>query len=243
MDDPHFYRERYYTAYTESGLRLVTQDKNVFNDVWVNWENFIQRGDTTREIFHIGESFNALSPVFFSGVTLEFPIQMNFKHLGGQISDYPEYVETFCNLSLGLKINYSFSEDKYGKVAIEYRQFRFQYWSPHGTFGIDYGDAYWIRLHYNLRSFYFGTYYWKGHNFYAPDGNPIYSSVSERTPGLIIPNRSLWTTSVYFTIHPVKYFEVFAGLDSYYDIGTKHLDAALTMHLRFDQIITIHKFK
>jgi hypothetical protein len=243
MDDPHYYRERLYTAYTESGLRLFMEDANIFNDVWVNWENFIFKGDTTREIFHIGESFNYLSPEFWNGFSFEMPVQMIAKHMGGQISNYPEHVETFYNFSLGLRINYNIAGGTYGRIGIEYQQFRFQFVSLHGNIGIKYGNAFWLRLHYDLGSFYFGSYYWKGHDFYAPDGNPIYSSISDRTPDLIIPDRSIWTNSVYFTIHPIKNFELFTGVDLYYDMLAKHLDEALTLHLRFDQMITLHRFK
>jgi hypothetical protein len=244
MDDPHFYRERYYTAYTESGLRLVTQDKYVFNDVWVNWENFIHKGDTTREVFNIGESFNYTSPSSHGGLSLEVPVQFIVKHYGGQISNYaPEVVETFFNSSAGLKLNYDIGNGLYGRVSIEYQEFGFYYKSKYGTFRIKSGNASWIRLHYSYRSLYFGSYYWKGRNYYAPDGNPIYSCASERTYNLIIPERSIWTNSFYYTFHPAKFFEVFAGVDLYYDVGARHLDEALTLHLKFDQMFTLHRFK
>jgi hypothetical protein len=244
MEDPHFYRERLYTAYTESGLRLFTEADHIFNDVWVNWENFIFKGDSTREVFNIGESFNYNSPGFWRGFSFDIPVQMIVKHFGGQISHYyPERVESFYNGSTGLRINYDIGEGRYGQVAIEYQQFRFQYVSPHGSLGIKYGDAYWLRFHYNYKSLYIGSYYWKGHNYYAPQGNPIYSSVSERTPDLIIPDRSVWTNSVYFTFHPTPFFEIFAGIDSYYDLLTKHMDGALTLHLKFDQMIPLKRFK
>lgn len=243
MDDPNYYAEKLYTNYTENGIRIVTEKEKLFNDIWVNWENFIFKGDTTREIFQVGESFNYISPRFLGRFDLEIPVQVIFRHLGGQISDYPEHVETFCNGSAGLRINYSLGDGKYGRVAIEYQQFRFQYVSAHGNIGIKYGDAHWLRLHYNFRSFYFGSYYWKGHNFYAPEGNPIYSSISERTPDAIIPDRSILTNSVYYTIHPAKFFEIFAGVDSYYDLLTRHMDGAITLHLRFDQMFTIFRSK
>lgn len=243
MADPIYDRERMYRSYTESGGRLISESKFFFNDVWLNWENFIFRGDTTREIFHLGESFNYVSPSFGGGFNLEIPIQMNFKHLGGQISDYPEHVESFFDGSAGLRINYEINNGKLGSIGIEYRQFRFQYISAHGTFPIKSGDAFWLRLHYNFRSLYFGTYYWKSHNFYAPDGNQIYSSVSTHEAGTIVPDRSIWTNSFYYKIHPLPYFELFAGIDTYYDLRHRHMDTLLALHLCFDKFIRIGRLK
>ena len=243
LDDPVFYRERMYTAQTESGLRLFSEDEHLFLDIWVNWENFVFKNDTTREKFFIGVSFNYLSPGFLNGFSLEVPLQMVFRHLGGQISNYPEHVETFYDGSVGLKLNYDISGGRGGRLSLEYKQLRFQYISAHGEFSIKYGDASWIRLNYNIGQFRFGTWYWRGHDFYAPEGNPIYSSVSERTPGLIVPDRSVWTTSAGFTIHPVKFFELYAGAESYFDLRSNHLDAALMLHMRFDQTFTLKKFR
>jgi len=244
MDDPHFYRERLYTAYTESGLRLFTETNHIFNDVWVNWLNFIFKGDTTRESFNIGESFNYTSPSTKGGLSLEMPFQFIVKHYGGQINGWIRgKVETYYNGSAGLKLNYDIGNGRFGRVSIEYQEFLFKYYSRHGTFGILNGYASWIRLQYTYKSYYFGSYYWKGNNYYSPTGNPIYSSASDRTAGLIISDRTILTNSFYYTLHPFRYFDLFAGVDSYYDLGTRDLDLALTIHLRFDQMFTLHKFK
>jgi hypothetical protein len=58
MPDPVFNYERLYTAYHEDGLQFVTGNDRLFSDTWINWENYIFRGDTTREVFTAGESFS-----------------------------------------------------------------------------------------------------------------------------------------------------------------------------------------
>ena len=50
-------------------------------------------------------------------------MQIQFKHFGGQISNYPEHVETFFNLAAGLRINFDLAQKKYGQAGIEYLQF------------------------------------------------------------------------------------------------------------------------
>ena len=39
------------------------------------------------------------------------------------------------------------------------------------------------------------TGYWNAHNFYAPNGNPIYGSVSDYQPDVVIHDRKIITNS------------------------------------------------
>ncbi len=239
MYDQQFSRERTYTANMENGLRVYSEGERFFNDTWVNWENFIFRGDTTREVFEVGESFCYSSPHSGSGFNIELPVQVYAKHKGGQISNYNQYVETFLNMSAGLRVNYLFDNGRYGRLAGEYQQFRFQYISPHGDIGIRNGNAGLLAIHYYIRSFHYTSSLWHSHNFYAPDGNQFYSSISERFPGTFIHSRSILTNSVYFTIHPASFFELFAGVDTYWDLEREDLDIALSLHLAFNRFIRI----
>jgi hypothetical protein len=242
LDDPLFYRERMYTAQTESGLRLATQNSHFFNDLWINWENFVSRGDTTREIFVLGESFRYFSPVA-GNFSIEIPVQVLFRHLGGQVSNYPEHVETFFDGNLGIKLNWNPFGERPGRFSLEYRQFRFQYISKHGVFAIGHGDASWTRLSYTVKNLMFGTAIWSGHDFYAPEGNPIYSSVSERTPSLIVHDRKIWTNSAEFTLLRAGFLELYLSAESYYDLSTHHVDAAVMLHLKLDKLTALRPGK
>ena len=59
------------------------------HDTWVSWENYIFKGDSTREIFTFGESFRYTSSPIADFVHFEVPVQLQLKHHGGQISNYP----------------------------------------------------------------------------------------------------------------------------------------------------------
>ncbi|MGQ9620522.1 MAG: hypothetical protein ACUVTX_05995, partial [Bacteroidales bacterium] len=227
MYDPHFNAERIYTYYTENGASFVTKGENIFTDTWINWENFIFRGDTVREIFTAGESFNYSLPLIKDFIKINLPVQAKFKHYGGQISNYSEHVLTFLNLSGGAGIDFSFAHEKYGTPGIEFLHFIYRELTRKNDIGITEGDASWIRVHYRYRWLYIGSYFWFSHNFYAPDGNQIYGSVSDYQPGYIIPDRKIWTSSVYLTLKPYNLFEILLGFEGYYDFRLKRMDTAV----------------
>jgi len=239
MFDPHFDSERIYTSYTENGASFVTETGNIFNNLWINWENFIFRGDTVREVFTAGESFNYKCNLLNGLLSLNIPVQLKFKHFGGQISNYSGHVLTFLNFAGGAGVNFNIAGGKAGIPGIEYIQFIYRELTGKGDMGITEGYASWLRLHYSYRSLYIGSYFWFSHNFYAPDGNQIYGSVSDYQPGYIIADRKIWTGAVYLTLLPGKIFEFMLGFEGYYDFSLKRMDTAVALHMNFDKRITL----
>jgi hypothetical protein len=239
MLDPHFDNERLYTAYAEDGLQFVTENDHLFSDTWIGWENFIFKGDTTREVFTSAESFRYTSARISDIFSVEVPVQIQFKHYGGQISNYSEHVETYLNLAAGVRLNFDIANKKLGVAGIEYLLFRYHELQSGVTDPVTRGYASWLRFHYNYKVLYFGSYYWKSHNFFAPNGNSIYSSVSAREENFVIPDRAIWTNSLYLTVNPLACLEMYLGFDFYYDLNQKHLDTAMALHLNFEKLIQL----
>jgi hypothetical protein len=243
MFDPHFDFERLYKLYAEDGFQMVTETEHIFSDNWLSWENFIFKGDTTREVFTMGESFRYTSGKNGTAFNYEIPVQIQFKHYGGQISNYSQHIQTFLNVAAGLRINYDIDQGRLGTAGFEYLQFINKELIKRGINGVIKGNASWFRFHYNYKAVYFGSYYWKSHNFYAPDGNGIYSSVSSRDVVVVIPDRKIWTNSLYLTFHPLNFLEIFLGIDAYYDLNLKRIDPAMTLHMNFEKLIRIASLK
>jgi len=241
--DPHFNKERLYVANAEDGFQLTSTREHFFNDTWISWENFIFKGDSVREVFTFGESFRYTSRTIADFMHVEIPLQFQFKHFGGQISNYPEHVETYFNISAGLNINFDLAEKRLGQAGIEYLGFINKEFNGESQSGVSNGYASWLRLHYTYKYFYLDAAYWKAHNFFAPNGNTIYGSVSDYQANVVVPERRLITSSFYLTILPESYLELFLGIDTYYDIDLKRLDNAITLHLNFDKLIRLATFK
>lgn len=239
--DPLFDAERVYSSYNETGLSLVTETGSLFSDTWINWENFISAGDSVREVFTAGESFSYTLPLSGEALKLSLPVQLKFKHYGGQISNYDSHVLTYLNAAAGAKLIFSPAGYRYGTFSAEYLWFGSRELTKKGDAGVISGNASWIRLHYNYRALYLGSFFWMAENFFSPDGNRIYSSVSDYVAGLIVPERRIWTSAVYFTVKPRGIFEFLAGFEGYYDLREKRMDSAVAIHLRLNRRIPLRR--
>lgn len=238
MFDPHFNSERLYTDYDEQGIQVTTSAKRFFNDAWINWKNFIFKGDEEREIFTFGESFRYdLNVSEF--MDIEIPLQLQFKHFGGQVSNYPERVTTFFNATGGLRLNADITGGKHGRAGIEYTHFLNSVIPSRDTYILNEGSASWWRLHYNLKRLYLGAGYWFAEDFYAPDGNGIYTSVFVFDSDYIIHRREIINAAASIRLLPEDYLELFFGLETFYDVSGKKLDYALTLHLDFEKLFGI----
>ena len=65
------------------------------------------------------------------------------------------------------------------------------------------------------------------HDFYAPNGNPIYGSVSDYQPGLVIHDRRIINNSFSLKILPASSLELYFGVDLYYDIDLEENGSGL----------------
>ncbi len=100
-------------------------------------------------------------------------------------------------------------------------------------------NASWIRLHYSYKAFQFETGYWKAHDFYAPNGNPIYGSVSDYQPDVVIHDRRIITNSIHLKFLPESSLEFFLEWIYIMTLTIKRLDQAYTLHLNFDKLINL----
>jgi hypothetical protein len=241
--DPTFSNERLYTNYTEDGLQLTSSFKHIFNDTYLSWENFVFENDTTREIINFAESFRYTSAPVAKIFQFVIPFQIQFKHFGGQINNYPEHMETYFNLTTGMRINIDIDEKRFGQVGFEYLQFINKTFANIPPSGITKGNASWWRFHYTYKALYIGAAYWKAHDFFAPNGNSIYGSVINPYETYVIPDRKVITNSIFLTYLPESYLTILFGFESYYDVCQKRLDYALTLHLDFDKLIKLATLK
>lgn len=241
--DPHYNSERLYNMYSEDGLQYFFANGNFFSDTWISWENFIFRGDTDREIFTAGESFRYNSPEFAGSFQAEIPLQIQFKHYGGQVSNFPEHVETYFNLAAGLKLNYDPEFRFPGKAAVEYIFFKNNELTGTNVTGISGGNASWFRLHYYFKWLHAGIYYWRSEDFYAPNGNFIYSSVSDYETGVLIHSRSILTGTVSVSLTPESFLDLYLGIDTYYDTDRERLDNSIALHLNFSRVLKLATLK
>jgi hypothetical protein len=243
MLDPHFNKERIYNAYSEDGLQFRTLGDHLFNDTWLSWENYIFKGDNEREIFTAGESFRYTTSSVSGLLRFEIPVQIQFKHYGGQISNYNEHVETYMNIAAGAKALFDVMESRYGSTGIECLFFTGNSMTDNAPSGIKNGYAGWYKIFYHFKAAEVEAGFWSSHKFYAPNGNFIFGSVSDHLKNLVISDRKLITGSIDIRLPYKNLLEFYLGFDGYYDTDLKRFDSALTLHLRLDKLVKIATVK
>ena len=239
MFDPHYNKERVYNAYSEDGLQFRTESDHFFSDTWLSWENYIFKGDGEREIFTAGESFRYATKAIAGIFRIEIPIQVQFKHYGGQISNYPEQVETYLNVAAGVRTGLDIAQSLYGSAGFECLAFTGNSLNGNPSSGIKNGYAGWYKLFYSFKEAGFEAGFWSSHDFYAPNGNFIFSSVSDHLDNLVISDRRLITFSADLNLPYKDFLEFYFAFDGYYDTDLKRFDNAVTLHVRFDKLIKI----
>lgn len=243
MSDPHFNNERLYTNWSEDGLQVRLRNDHLFSDTWLSWENFIFKGDTDREIFTAGESFIYSSGTIADLFRLEIPVQLQFKHYGGQISNYQGHVETYFNTAAGFRLIAGHPEGRNPQPGVSFLLFNGNNLTKNAPSGITKGHGEWYRAFVNWRFAGLEAGYWSSHDFYAPNGNFIFGSVSDHLDGVVIHNRRILTCSANIRFMPENFLEFYFAFDGYYDTDLKRFDNAMTLHLRFDKLFRIVSIK
>ncbi len=239
MLDPHFSREKTFTNFSEDGLQLVSRSQRIFSDTWVSWEKYIFRGDNEREIFTAGESFIYTPTKESSLISLEIPVQLMFKHYGGQISDYPEPVETFLNLSAGAKALLMINREKNLSTGLEAHGFYGNSMRENASSGVDKGHAFWLKAVGTFSKAEIEAGYWISRDYYAPDGNFIYGSVSDHLSNVVLSPRKLITGCINFKSSRIGPLEFNLGIEGWYDTSLERFDNAVTLHLQIDELVKL----
>jgi hypothetical protein len=240
MMDPLFDFERMYINNSESGFEFISKHDHITNYTWLDWEHFIFAGDTERETINFGESFRYSSDKLFDKFNIAVPVQFLIRHRGGQISNYSERMETFMDAGAGINIDYDLNYSKGYKLGADLIHFIYYDNTPDGAIlSFKQGYADWMKLHFTTKNLGVEMAWFKSHNFYAPLGNLVYSSISGFTGKTILADRSLLSCSTSLNILKLKYLEFYLGIDFYYDLNIKELYNAAALHLKFNEAVKL----
>jgi hypothetical protein len=234
LTDPVFDFERVINNRLEQGLQVNWISDRFFIDGWINWENFIQFGDTSQEIFTAGIStdFKLLHSDRFS---LSVPIQVVARHHGGQINVTDSPVYTVYNSALGMKLKYNFNSSGFYR-SLSFEGYYTGYSGDETVKLIPYykGRGILVNLVNEFRFFDLYITYWKGHDYYSPLGMPIYKSVSYNyaQDKYVEPERSLLYLRLFTEWELSKGVNLAFRFEPVYDLNHQHLDHTESLYLR-----------
>ncbi|WP_280671615.1 MULTISPECIES: hypothetical protein [unclassified Dysgonomonas] len=244
--EPLYQWERHYTQRPESGLQFLYDDgKRYFADVWVNWERFIEHGDTVPEVLTFGASARAVISSPQSELKVSVPLQLLIYHQGGQIDQSKERMIVAGNLATGITAETTFGRSNFIRkatfsfyVAGYYDKLPDKSLRPY-----DSGFGIYPVMRLDAKRFSFMMGYWYARHFYAFQGEPLFSSFNLLYPGKTLPKRSLLTTKLAYSYPVRKEVSLGAHIEAYTDMNAGRVDYSMGVYLRLNGNFTLARTK
>ncbi|MDR1172380.1 MAG: hypothetical protein LBL24_08015 [Bacteroidales bacterium] len=242
--EPLYQWERQYTANPESGLQFVLHTSRWFTDVWVDWEHFIQRGDSVPETLTFGASVSRVLTGEGSRFVLTVPLQLLIHHQGGQIDTSNDPMIVLGNLATGLCSRLNTGAGFVKSVGLDV--YVAGYWDRYSNETLrpyNKGWGVYPVFHADASPFKFMAGYWNSDKFYAFEGEPLFGSFDPYNPQRQLPARSLLTCRLAFEKTLFKGISVGAQVETYSDLDRGETDYSFGVHLRFNNPFTLKQFK
>jgi len=171
MNDVLFSFENHLTDLPENGILINIVKPWLFSETWLNWEEFIQPGDTIQEQFTAGSS-NSVRLFENSSWKISIPFQLLAHHAGGQINITNKKVVTLINIGEGIKISRIMGSDHSKNVYAEVNLFH-----SVGDFKPSSGKAVSAKTGFQSEKLELNLEYFSGNDFISFAGNPLFRSM------------------------------------------------------------------
>jgi hypothetical protein len=188
--EPLFNFERVILNRQESGIQYTRRKKNTFFDSWIDWQNMIYKNSNSKEEFFAGFSWNK-KIINHPDFSFSIPIQVTFKHRGGQITRDTAQVITNINTAIGVEAEW--------RMKGFLRAIRMQnYWvgyqqnsNYHPYFPN--GSGIYLNLNAETKAINLMLSYWKSSGYLSDTGGDLYQSVGRtfRNPNTVEKERKL----------------------------------------------------
>lgn len=243
LEEPFFRFDQYYQDNVEYGMQWKWASAAWRSDLWLDWQVFIEPGDTFQEQFQIGWTQDIR--VFKGSFEIKLPVQILATHRGGEIITSDEGVLTLLNTAAGLRIEKALSSGR--SVSFEPMVYRFDAVTlpEHGvnSLPLDDGTAYYLKLKYQSRAIEAMLGYWRADSFFAPGGESLFHSISDFDRDFIKEERQLTTAKFIWKKHIGEAVFLSLRLDMYYDNVAHQLAHAVGLYCVVNERFFISNLK
>ncbi len=226
--------EDYLINNNENGIQLLWNYPNFRSDMWLNWEQFIKVADPFPEMFQaaMNSEFRLLD---WKGLSLTAPFSMVFHHVGGEIDTYWGPGGTKLNLVHGLRLSQSFQKGFVKSIYGAQNFLEFIEVNPDDRITIPYGRGSYSRVGLDTRIGSFEAGYWKALNFSAPNGMPIFLSVSLKNPTYYQATREMLVLKYQFQRNLTDFLRIAFRFEPYYHFDTGRMDHSWSIYMVLDE--------
>lgn len=198
--EPLYNKEMMMTADPETGVQILYNSRYLNLDTWVNWERFIFQNAKIQEefVFGISSRIKGNNPLELNAseslkntakVHFYLPLQLLFKHMGGEINTaaVSREVRTWLNASVGAGIDIKMPFRFFSGMNLEADWV--YYAQQKGTLmPFDKGYGFYGRMTADIYKFRLYAGYWQCHDFISILGNPLFGAASTFKSGLTYKN-------------------------------------------------------
>lgn len=219
----------------ESGLQLIYEDKKYFADVWLNWQRFIQKGDSVPEVLTFGVSSSVRITRTDNPLKISIPLQLVIHHQGGQIDVSEEKMIVSGNLATGICSEYSI-QDKFIK-SVGMNLYLIGYYDKlpdNSVRPYDNGWGLYPTFTVDACPFKAMIGYWHAKKFYSFEGEPLFASFNTDYPDDVLPARSMVTFKASYSKRLHEMFSIGVQVETYSDLKRKKTDYSFGVNLRFN---------
>lgn len=240
--EPLYRWEQEFMNPVENGLQFLFKTSQIKADIWLQWEQFIFRGDPFQEELTVGTSAAwKLLPVNQS-FNITIPFQSIINHHGGQDISVDKPIQTLANVASGAKASWTM-DGKLKEVDLECWVMSYNDLSPQKLQAYKSGYGVYPKAGIQVGSFMLQTGYFHGEKFIAIKGEPLFHSALTPNTGYLYPKRNLLTVKFIFSKQIEKGISIAAYSETYTDLWNGNLDYNYGVHIIFSGDFFIAKIK
>lgn len=213
------------TAEPEIGAHLRGEGRWLSGEVWIDWQQFIKRYDTIPEKFTAGVSFDIHPSATDARWKYEMPIRIIVSHIGGQISDYEERLQSLMNMSVEARLRRMYSESSFireWRMALRGLLFYTMAGADERPFAN--GAAFNPEVSMRARWFDVGVQYFAARNYYALYGCPLYMSLSNYKESVYNEHRNMAIAEGNINWQAAGCMRFSVGAKLYYDVDARQTE-------------------
>ena len=240
--NPLFSIERRIDAYVENGLNFLYNKPDFYGNIWLDWEQFIYRGDPFREKFTAGGSFDWQVISGESDVHLSLPLQVLTRHKGGQINNTGLPTTSVFNYASGAKLDYSFSDSFIRKAGINFLYLGYRELADKEFNLYENGNALYPVVEVESEYSRIRVGYWHARKFYAPLGHPMFQNIAleDRTTGK--KKRRMVTAGLRYRRQLLEGVVISINWDNYVNTGNGKWNYTYALSVSFKENFFLKKF-
>ncbi len=243
MLEPLFNPENQYSRPVENGVQFLYNKNRTWFDIWLDWEQFIVLGDEKPEKFTAGISAEYDLSASESDWKFSIPFQFIATHLGGQISDYEERMQSLTNIATGLKMNKKVGDGFVQNIGFSAYGAIYKDLTEASGLPFSSGKAIYPVGELGLKHGLFMLGYWYANNFVSPKGSALFQSISDYNADLYQKERNLVTAKLIYTKDFLKKIHFSAVFETYFDVPSSQLEYTYGFNLVFNPTFFISKVK